>query len=342
MDYMNLDDFSDGLIDLAATGLVADMCSMASPENRAICDKAFNNLKNPGIKKINSGYAFVSRNISFGIAPKINAANRVNHNDLAMNVFLSDDEDEIAEIVKGLNKCREEQNAIVDSIMPSLEEQAQEQLDNKCMFFFIPDDVEASVSGLIGNKLLERYNRPLLVLKKYGDEFSGSMRAIGVESFKEYCDRTGIGWCSGHENAAGIGIPISQFEEFKEAILAELADVEFVCETSADIQLDVCQVTDGLIRGLNALNRISGTDFEPITVMIETDDYEVGNMSKGKHLKIIDNNTGMIFVKWNYNGSWDFSGTFKAIGTLEKAHYGRNDYLQLTIQDFKVDKEEEL
>ena len=342
MDYMNLDDFSDGLIDLAATGLVADMSSMSSPENRAICDKAFKNLKNPGIKKINGGYAFVSRNISFGIAPKINAANRVNHNDLAMNVFLSDDEDEIAEIVKGLNKCREEQNAVVDSIMPSLEEQAQEQLDNKCMFFFIPDDVEASVSGLIGNKLLERYNRPLLVLKKYGDEFSGSMRAIGVESFKEYCDRTGIGWCSGHENAAGIGIPISQFEEFKEAILAELADVEFVCETSADIQLDVCQVTEGLIRGLNALNRISGTDFEPITVMIETDDYEVGNMSKGKHLKIIDNNTGMIFVKWNYNGSWDFSGTFKAIGTLEKAHYGRNDYLQLTIQDFKVDKEEEL
>ena len=217
MDYMNLDDFSDGLIDLAATGLVADMSSMASPENRAICDKAFKNLKNPGIKKINGGYAFVSRNISFGVAPKINAANRVNHNDLAMNVFLSDDEDEIAEIVKGLNKCREEQNAVVDSIMPSLEEQAQEQLDNKCMFFFIPDDVEASVSGLIGNKLLERYNRPLLVLKKYGDEFSGSMRAIGVESFKEYCDRTGICWCSGHENAAGIGIPISQFEEFKEA-----------------------------------------------------------------------------------------------------------------------------
>ena len=90
------------------------------------------------------------------------------------------------------------------------------------------------------------------------------------------------------------------------------------------------------------MERISGTDFEPITVMIETDDYEVSNMSKGKHLKIIDNNTGMIFVKWNYNGSWDFSGTFKAIGTLEKAHYGRNDYLQLTIQDFKVDKEEEL
>lgn len=337
MDYMNLDDYSDKMIDLAAVGLIADMSDMMSKENRAICDKAFKSLHNLGIKKINGGYAFVSRNVSFGIAPKINAANRVNHNDLAMNVFLSDDEDEIAEIIKGLNDCREEQNKIVAEIMPKLEEQAQEQLENKCMFFFIPDDTEASVSGLIGNKLLEKYNRPLLVLKKYGNEFSGSMRAIGVTSFKEYCDNTGIGWCSGHENAAGIGIPIIQFEEFKTAILKELADVEFVCETTADIQLDAKQITDNLIKDLNSLNRISGTGFEPIMVMIETDDYEVGNMSKGKHLKIIDNNTGMIFVKWNYNGSWNFNGTFKAIGTIEKAHYGRYDYKQLTIQDWRCE-----
>lgn len=337
IDYMNLDDYSDKMIDLAAIGLIADMSDMMSKENRAICDKAFKSLHNLGIKKINGGYAFVSRNVSFGIAPKINAANRVNHNDLAMNVFLSDDENEIAEIIKGLNDCREEQNKIVAEIMPKLEEQAQEQLENKCMFFFIPDDTEASVSGLIGNKLLEKYNRPLLVLKKYGNEFSGSMRAIGVTSFKEYCDNTGIGWCSGHENAAGIGIPIIQFEEFKTAILKELADVEFVCETTADIQLDAKQITDNLIKDLNSLNRISGTGFEPIMVMIETDNYEVGNMSKGKHLKIIDNNTGMIFVKWNYNGSWNFNGTFKAIGTIEKAHYGRYDYKQLTIQDWRCE-----
>ena len=336
IDYLSLDDFSDSLVDLAATGLVADMCSMVSPENRAICDKAFKNLRNPGIKKINGNYAFVSRNISFGIAPKINAANRTNNNDLALRIFLSDDEDDIAEIIKGLNNCREEQNEVVANIMPILEEQALAQVNNKCMFFFIPDDTEASVSGLIGNKLLEKWNRPLCILKKRGENYEGSMRAIGVHSFKEYCDKTGIGYCSGHENAAGIGIPINQFEEFKESILNQLADVEFITETSADIQLDADQITDNLIKNLNSLNRISGTGFEPITVMIETNDYEVGNMSKGKHLKIIDNETGMIFVKWNYNGDWNFDGKFRAIGTIEKAYYGRSNYRQLTIQDFEV------
>lgn len=336
IDELNLDDYADNLIDLAATGLVSDMCSMASMENRAICNKAFNNLQNPGIKKINGSYAFVARNISFGVAPKINAANRVDKNELAMNVFLSDDEDEIAEIVKGLNNCRTEQNKIVDKIMPSLQKQAENQLDNKVMFFFIPNDTEASVSGLIGNKLLEQFQRPLFILKKNGEEYSGSMRAVGVRSFKEYCDATGIGTCAGHENAAGFSVSIDMFEQFKTAILNALKDVEFVSETSADIQLNATQITGDLIKKLNTLNRISGTGFEPITVMIEIYDYTVSNMSNGKHLKIIDNNTGMIFVKWNYNGNWDFSGTFKAIGTTELVHYGKNSYFQLTIQDFQV------
>ena len=334
MDELNLDDYADNLIDLASVGLVADMCSMASMENRAICHKAFSNLRNPGIKKINGGYAFVARNISFGVAPKINAANRVDENDYAMNIFLSDYDNQIAEILKGLNNCRTKQNEVVDELLPSLLEQAESQIDNQVMFFFIPNETEYSVSGLIGNKLLEMYNRPLMVLKKWGNEYSGSMRAVGVHSFKEYCDNTGIGWCAGHENAAGIGIPIAQFEEFKTKILDALKDVEFVCETSADIQLDADQITDDLIKKLNAINRISGTGFEPITVMVESDSFEVSSMSGGKHLKIIDD-SGMIFVKWNYGGSRDFGDKFCAIGTLEKAHYGRYDYRQLTIQDMK-------
>lgn len=342
IDELNLDDYADNLIDLAATGLVSDMCSMASMENRAICNKAFNNLQNPGIKKINGSYAFVARNISFGVAPKINAANRVDKNELAMNVFLSDDETEIAEIVKGLNGCKEQQNKMVDKIMPDLIKQGEEQVGAKCMFFMMPY-IEASVGGLIGNKLLEIFQVPLLVMSEYQGEYAGSARAVGVKSFKEYFDSVGIGWSGGHENAFGYGIPIERFGEFKTKILEKLSDVEFVCETSADIQLDVEQVTDGLIKSLNALNRISGTGFQPISVMIETDDYEISNMSKGKHLKIIDNKTGVIFVKWNYNGSWDFNGTFQAIGTLEKAHYGRYDYFQLTIQDWKcIDKDEDL
>lgn len=334
MDFLNLDDFSDNLIDLAATGLVSDMCSMTSPENRAICDKAFKNLRNPGIKKINGSYAFVTRNISFGVAPKINAANRVNENDLAMRVFLSNDEDEINQIIKGLNQCREKQNKIVDEIMPDLIQQGDEQLGAKCKFFFIPSKMDAEISGLLGNKLLEMYATPLLVIGKHGDEYSGSARAIGVKSFKKYFEDIGIGWSGGHPNAFGCGIPIDRFEEFQQKILEELSEVEFISETVADIQITPEQVTDILIKNLNSINRISGADFEPISVMIETDNYDVKNMSGGKHLKIVDNDTGMIFVKWNYNGSWDFNGTFKAIGTLEKAHYGRTNYKQLTIQDF--------
>ena len=93
IDWLELDDFSETLTELAATGLVADMCSVGedSMENRYICSKGFSNTSNPGIKKINGGYEMNSQAVSFGIAPRVNAANRVNRNDLAMDLFMKED-----------------------------------------------------------------------------------------------------------------------------------------------------------------------------------------------------------------------------------------------------------
>ena len=83
MDWIKLDDISDSLVDLAATGAIADMVNVGveSLENRYICYKGFNNQVNPGLKKINGSYEYNSQAISFGIAPLVNAANRTNENE---------------------------------------------------------------------------------------------------------------------------------------------------------------------------------------------------------------------------------------------------------------------
>ena len=85
IDWLELDDYSENLVDLAATGLIADMVNVGvdSPENRYICYKGFNNQVNPALKKINGTYEFNSQSVSFGIAPLVNAANRTNENEKA-------------------------------------------------------------------------------------------------------------------------------------------------------------------------------------------------------------------------------------------------------------------
>ena len=355
MDWIELDDISESLYDLAATGAVADMVDMGveSPENRYIAYMGFNNQVNPGIKKINGSYEFNSTAVSFGIAPLVNSANRVNENEKAMNLFLSDDTKEINRLVNELKSCKEYQNLEIADIMPMLEEQAKTQMDKKCMFFFA--ETENEVAGLTANKLLEKYARPVFVLKnritvneETGEvekmEYTGSCRAVGVKNFKEYVDNTGFAGCAGHESAFGVWLDAEALEDFQNALEDALKDVEFVQETTVDIQINQDQITDDLIRNLKMLNRISGQGWPQISVMVSgITDYQVGAMSNMKHLKLIADEGKLLYIKWNFGGDWDqFDGPVSVIGTLDSGFFGRSYYRQLIMSDFKVDKLEEI
>jgi single-stranded-DNA-specific exonuclease len=347
MDWIELDDVADDLVDLAAGGIVADMVDLGvdSLENRYICSKGFNNQVNPAIKKINGSYEFNSQAVSFGIAPLVNASNRLNENEKALQLFLSDNPKEISALVNDLKACKEYQNYEVANLMPQLEEQAQAQLDRKVMFFFV--DVVGELAGLLGNKLLEKYQRPVIVLKskmKIDEEtgevlelkYTGSCRAVGVPNFKQYVDNTGLAGSGGHELAFGLWLDGDVLEDFQDALEDALKDVEFVQETTVDIQLDASQITKDLIQQIKMLDRISGQGWPKITVLVSgINDYEVASMSGGKHLKLLIEGN-LIFIKWNYSGDWDLQGELSAIGTLDSGFFGRTFYKQLIMNDFET------
>ena len=343
IDSVTWNDYADEYWDLAAAGIIADMCdvSEASPENRYICHMGFNNQKNLAISKINGSFGFDAKAVSFGLAPLVNAACRTNENNKAKSLFLSDDTKEVSALIRDLKKCREKQNDVVAEQMYDLIQQGDSQLDKKCMYFFVTNDLDADVSGLIGNKLLEKYQRPLFVLKQYDDNtFGGSMRAVGLENFAQIVNDTNIGQCMGHELAAGAFIPIDRFDEFRAAIEEALKNIEFKQSVDIDIQLDAEQITDNLIRLIKDINKISGAGFAPITVMIgDVDDYEIGDMSNGKHLKIMTPN--VTFIKWNFSGwddLWDLEDKqFCGVGQLDCGFFGRTYYRQLILNDFKFD-----
>lgn len=349
IDWLELEDYSEDLVSLAACGLVADMCDVGveSPENRYICYKGFQNQTNPAINKINGSYEFNSQAVSFGIAPLVNAANRVNENEKAMRLFLSDDSKEISRLVGELRECKELQNLEIAELMPQLEEQAEAQMDKKVMFFFV--ETESEVKGLLGNKLVEKYSRPVIVLSERmevdeetgeitRDEWFGSARGIGVDNFKAHVDNTGFVGTGGHENAFGLWLDVEALDDFRNALEDALKDVEFVQETTVDIQINQEQITDDLIRQLKLLNRISGQGWPSISVMVSgIKDYEIGTMSGGKHLKFIADEGRLLYIKWNYSGEWNLDGELSAIGTLDSGYFGRSYYRQLIMSDFKID-----
>ena len=341
IDYLTLNDYSEELYDLCCAGIIGDMGSLESKENRYLCHKGLSNLKNPAIKKLIGSYFFDSQSVQFSVAPAVNSLVRTNNNEVAMRMFMTDDEDEVADLVKSAKNSREEQNAMVDEIIDDLLKQGESQLDKKCKVFWITEEYK-NLSGLLGNRLLSLYSTPLLVVRENGDLITGSMRACGLKDFAAMVNETSLASCSGHELAAGFECKKVLFEQFLEVIEDKLSTIEFCTEIEADIEIEPYQVNDNLIKQLNALNRISGSGFKPITVLIRSDDYHVGCMSGGKHLKITDRETGMIFVKWN-DGSYKdipIRGEIVGVGTISTAYYGRTRYTQCVMNDYIVNNTE--
>ena len=218
------------------------------------------------------------------------------------------------------------------------------------MFFFI--EPENEIAGLIGNKLLEKYQRPVFVLKtrmeideETGEvtrhEYTGSCRAVGVKNFKEYVDNTGLVGSGGHENSFGLWFDAEVLDDFKNAIENSMRDIEFIQEKNIDIQINQDQITDDLIKKIKMLNRISGTGWPSISIMVSNiTDYEIGYMSGGKHLKLIADGGKLLYIKWNFTGdSEQFDGPVSVIGSLDSGFFGRTYYRQLIMNDWKVENE---
>ena len=150
-----------------------------------------------------------------------------------------------------------------------------------------------------------------------------------------FVDKTELAWTGGHENAFGIEITDENYIEFQQKINEILADIEFSETKTADVELNLEQITDNLIDNFKVVNKISGEGFKPLNVVIRNiTDYDVGNMSGGKHLKISVGD--VVIIKWNYNGNFEeFDGRpFSIIGGLTSGYFGRTYYKQIIIDDY--------
>ena len=337
-DIQWLTDFADDLTDLAATGIIADMCDMSVPENRYICYTGLKNLQNTGIRTVIGSYVFDSQSVSFSIAPLINACQRMNQNKIALQLFITDLPDKTEAIVDKMKKIKEQQNELVEILMPELIQLAETQLDNKCMSFTI--DTEYGISGLLANKLMDIYHRPILVLKHIDGQYAGSMRACGVDNFLAMVNDTRLATCEGHELAAGFFCDDENYHEFISEINNRLMNVEFEERCVADIELGLWQLNPSLIANIKAINFVSGKGFKPITILIRgIADYEVSSMSKGKHLKIVTDEC--LIIKWNYQEFDKFQGRpFNVIGGLNYGRLGRTSYMQVIADEFDFGENE--
>lgn len=329
--------YADDLIDLAAVGIIADVCSVGpeSMENREICHRGFQHIVNEGIRAIVGTDDMTADSIGYSIAPLVNAANRMNENNLALSLFLTDNPTEAKKIVKELTKIKEKQKELANELFLNFTEMVEPQKDNLCYYFFI-DESYGTLGGLLATKASDKWKRPCIVVHDTPEGYAGSMRATGVEDFRAIVNSSCLADCQGHENSAGIVIQKETFEEFKDYIETALAQLpSFSTDTEVDIHLERMQITPFLISKLKQINRISGPGFPTINVFIENvQRYTVKKMSQGKHLCV--EVPDMKFLSWNFN-DWDNvieDGSMSAIGTLDESFFAGKRSVQMIVSDY--------
>lgn len=343
IDQYTGEEFAEDLYDLAACGLIADMMDIKdSWENRYICWRGMNSLKNIGIQEILNNYRFDGQAISYSIAPAINACNRTSNNELAMKLLLTQDKREVKSLVKQIKEIKKQQDALVDENVNDVEFQIRNNLteQSRVISGFVND---GGFSGLIANKLASKYQMPCIILHENEEEtevYKGSMRSYGLENFRDVLNQTKLCKALGHEGAAGVIIPKENWSKLIQKINEVLADVEFKVTVEADIELNVKDIAFDLVQKIQQLNLITGTGFKNIQVILKNCPVDKLTLMQSKHTKF--ENGSVEIIHWNNPRLFeelqcDTKGTYKTIdvcGSLSISEFAGKEKINLIVSEY--------
>ena len=250
--------YADEYIDLAALGIVSDMMSMLSLENRYIVHTGFNNINNYFFKALCEKQSFSMGgkvnpiSVAFYITPLINAMIRAGAEDEKQRCFQAFIDghalvpsqkrgakgtfEEVAiESARECTNARAKQNRVLDKAVEELEIKIHKYnlLENKILFIRLDDeDFPPELNGLCAMKLAAKYQKPTIVARLNDEgEIKGSSRGLNeseLTSFKNFMDESGyFTFTAGHDNACGIGIMDKNLAAFHAYANEALANVDF-------------------------------------------------------------------------------------------------------------------
>jgi single-stranded-DNA-specific exonuclease len=232
------------LLDLVAIGTIGDLAQLLG-ENHTLVRlglQQLNHTRNAGLRaliqiaNLQPG-KIRERNISYALAPRINAAGRMKHAAIAFELLTTGDDEAArayARELEELNQLRQQQT---EELMKLVREQAQSQPDDQVILVYGDKDTwPEGIIGLVAGKLSEEIKRPVFVLSRDTESSRGSARSHGdfnlIEVLRERADlfeRHG-----GHAQAAGFTIANANIEELRKHLLAWHASPKSSLEALAE------------------------------------------------------------------------------------------------------------
>jgi single-stranded-DNA-specific exonuclease len=246
-------DFLRRHLDLVALATIADVVPLVG-ENRTLTIAGLRTLartQKPGLQALMK-VAHVdpatvdSGQVGFRLAPRINAAGRLGHPGAALELLLTADRDEARRLADRLEELNRDRQAVEDKILRAAVAQVEEWPEAKRRrkaYVVWGEDWHEGVIGIVASRLVERYNRPVVLLAGGHELWKGSGRSIAsfdlhgaLSGCAQFLERFG-----GHRAAAGLSIRPELIEPFADAFAAQaeglLAPEDLVPTTVVDAVL---------------------------------------------------------------------------------------------------------
>ena len=290
--------FLTSLLDLVALGTVADIVPLTE-ENRilTVCGlNILNEKKRLGIKHLAEA-AFISgkisvHNINFGLAPRLNAAGRLEHASLSVKLLTSDSADEASRAAHEINQINIRRQGIGENIQEEIFSKILDQKENK-IIIASGNGWHPGVIGIVASRVVDAYYRPTVLIGINEGVGRGTARTIAEFNIFEtlYACRDLFDDFGGHERAAGFEINPDKIPELKTRLLenteAKISDELLIPKIQIDAEINPQQITLGLIKELEILSPHGEGNPAPVFMtknLTLSDMRKVG--SSGSHLKI--------------------------------------------------------
>lgn len=228
-------------LDLVTFGTVADVVPL-DQNNRILINQGLVRIRQglcrPGVKALievagRRCEQLRESDIGFAVAPRLNAAGRLDDMSLGIECLLAEDLGQATLLAKRLDELNVERR----KIEAEMKEQAMQALDKLaltsasqlplalCLF---EESWHQGVIGILAGRLKERYHRPVIAFAAVGDELKGSARSIlglNIRDVLAAIDKDNPGLITkfgGHAMAAGLSLQATVFQQFQQALVLEV------------------------------------------------------------------------------------------------------------------------
>jgi len=346
----------ESYLKIVALGTIADVVPLVG-ENRVIAHFGLAGLRKPASHGLRAlieasglgGRAVTAGDVGFRLAPRLNAAGRMESAREVIALFTATEPALAAEVAGRLDRLNQERQQVEEAILSEAIEMIEAQPDYKdrASMVLAGQGWHRGVIGIVAQRVAERYHRPALVVGVEAGEAVGSGRSIpGFHLLKALASCAGVfERYGGHAQAAGFTLAAgriseleSQFERYARAALTP-EQLEPVLRVDAELTLP--EIEGALYDHLQRLAPHGMGNPTPVFVARRMRLVGSPRVLKERHLKlrVAEGSRVLDALAWNWGpraAEWSQGQSVEAAFTLDENNFQDIRTLQLELRDLRA------